>query len=376
MPISPGAVLWADPVIDEIEIPTWLFEPALAPQELYRRVVALERRIAELEMGGTAPQRSGSSAVSAVNHRSPPIVVTVPAWGDAYIQNAIKYVIPAVKAARDADSEVGVIEIVVHTNESGRFAGLGDEKCKMTFRQVPPGKEFHKSLTAAHCEVLNLAPAGSVVVLLNADIVPSRELFTFARRVFRGENRIIAGCAPRCLIGNEPPPVGATADQILRWAWRNRHPVTEDLVWGRGRSTLPTMLFFERGESVILHCFHLHPFVIHKDGRALNFKGTVDDDVLKNYEEREICYLHNADIGFAELSPASLMGTRFRSGNLIGENEVINYGRNYIPVHIRNFRHALRVIGNDKVAESSRVVSAIASKMQRYADQRFGVARR
>ncbi len=355
---------------EDIEFPAWLHEPGLlAAQEMYRRLALLEERVACLETFGVAKPASVEVGPSSS------VVIAVPAWGEAYIRRAVDHVIPAVKAAVKEDGEPATI--VVHTDAPARFIKLSDELCRIECRPFTHHKEFHKALTAAHLDVIEKAKIGSIVILLNADIVPSIELVTFARRAFNGENRIIASVAPRCLVTNEPPPVGAAAKDLLKWAWRNRHPVTEDLVWGRGKSTLPTMLFFEKGGEVTLHCFHLHPFALLKDERTLKFKGTIDDDVLGNYDERkrEICYLTNAEIGFAELSPASLYGTRFKSADLIREEHVINYGRNYIPVHIRNFRHPLRITGDGPVTVHP-AVTAIAAKMQQHADRRYGVGRR
>jgi hypothetical protein len=278
------------------------------------------------------------------------IWIAVPAWGAHYVETAVRFTVPAAFAAL---SEAGVRgRFIVHTDAARPFldvfSGRGHELDihAMPREAVPNG--FH-GLTVAHRQVLKAAPTGSIVALLNADIVVSREVFCFAGAVFDSGKRVVASVGHRSLIADEEPPIGASARELLDWCWRNRHPVAEDCVWGRGRTHLPTVLYFEEGGSVVMHGFHLCPVLLLKE-REHNFQGTIDDDLLAAYGEDEICVPAEREIAFAELSPREKF---FRSAQPLSVPVVTAFGVKRIqPAHLRSFRHAIRVTGDGPVDNS------------------------
>jgi hypothetical protein len=84
----------------------------------------------------------------------------------------------------------------------------------------------------------------------------------------------------------------------------HRHPAIAQCFWGSGASGTPWAIYFERGDDIVLHGFHLHPFAAIKE-RALEFKGrTIDVDLADNYRQNEIHLITDADeAAFAEISP-------------------------------------------------------------------------
>lgn len=275
-----------------------------------------------------------------------PLVITIPAWGEHYVNYATRYVIPSVIAAlKERDCKLQP-KFLVYTDVKDRFARVLSGY-DVEYMPVPHGGG-HVSLIRAHKDVIMRSPAGSVMVLLNADIMVSREAFVVADLIFAAGYRAVASIGIRSLIKKEPPPVGASASDLLQWCWRNRHPIIEECVWGRGKSSTPTMIFFEQDENVIAHCVHLHPFMVVKD-RDLQFIGTIDDDLLARYTEKEIYVLSDAEIGFAELSVAEKTVGPGNQSAPLSVHRVFGFGKNYLPSHFRNFRNALRITGRGPV---------------------------
>lgn len=285
-----------------------------------------------------------------------PLVISIPAWGDHYVDYATRYVIPSVRAALERRGGAIPPKFLVYTDARDRFIKALDG-CDAEYLPVPHGGG-HVALIRAHKDVITRAPMGSIMVLLNADIMISRDAFVTSDLIFASGHKAVASIGIRSLIKKELPPIGASAEDLLKWSWRNRHPIIEDCVWGRGKSSTPTMIFFENGKNVVAHCVHLHPFMVLKD-RSLSFIGTIDDDLLGAYTESEIYVLSNAEIGFAELSTAekTVGGTQRMP---LTVHRIVEFGKNYLPSHFRNFRNALRITGNGPVNnDSARMISEI-----------------
>jgi hypothetical protein len=279
---------------------------------------------------------------------APVFHITIPAWGARYVDVAARYAVPAVLKALDAADFDLACRFHVFTDAPARLRmALKDED--VDWQPMPPGGGFH-GLTKAHRATLAVASPDSIVLLLNADIVVSVEAITQAVKLLSGRTKVLVSTGIRTAIGNEKPPIGADAAALFAWAWRNRHPFMEDSVWCRGRTKVPTTVFFERDGSVVCRCFHLHPFFVRKD-RALDFKGTIDDDLLARYAPDEMRVLTEREIGFAELSPPD---RRFSSGpKPLTEADIIQFGRNFLPAHVRNFTHPIRICGDGPVDDGA-----------------------
>lgn len=277
------------------------------------------------------------------------LYICIPAWGRHYVDIAERFVVPSILAAlKERDRSAGPVTFMLYTDAPRRFSPLlvGHN---VAYRGAPAaGQTIHQGLTWAHRDTLARAPEGATVALLNADIVISRETFAAADILFQGQSRVIASLGVRSVLNEKaPPPIGGSAAEVFGWAWRYRHPIISDLLWGEGRSSLPTMLFFAERGSVVCHCFHMHPFLIRKD-RTLDFRGTVDDDLLARYGVSEIYVARDFEAGFAEIS---LPDKQHQSSHLpLSVQNVVKFGTGrLLASHLRSFGHKIRIVGNGNV---------------------------
>ncbi len=197
----------------------------------------------------------------------------------------------------------------------------------------------------AHREAIEATPTGGVVVLLNSDIVVSKETFTSVNRIFANPAvKVSISVGIRTLIDGNVPPVGADAETLAKWIWEHQHPITKDCVWGRGHSRHPTILFFEHDGGVSMHCFHQTPMFIRKD-RHILFKGTIDDDLLERYQAHELYYMCNREAIFAELSPA--WKKHATSSTPLNVEDILEFGkRKFRKSHVRNFMQRFTLLGS------------------------------
>jgi hypothetical protein len=126
-------------------------------------------------------------------------------------------------------------------------------------------------LKAAHRDAINTTPVGAMLILLNADIVVSRETIGFGRDTFAANEKIkaiVTYHGIRTILDHaNPPPIGATAGALTGWILKNKHPIIKELMWGTGRSNLPTLLLFEHDDGLSMHNVHLTPMFLRKDDR-------------------------------------------------------------------------------------------------------------
>lgn len=226
-------------------------------------------------------------------------LISTPAWGARCVDSFIERALPAIKAA--LPGIIGEVRFLIHTDQPFPFveamSGL-----RFRIRPVPEGPSAWHQAGFANREALEIARPSEAVALINADMVPSREVFAAAEQRFIQGKRMIMMAASRTLGGE--PPIGATSAELLDWTMRHRHPAIAECFWPAGRSGIPWCTYFERGDDVALHGFHLHPFAVVKD-RQLNFHGaTIDWDLADNYDQKEIHLVTDKDeAAFAELSP-------------------------------------------------------------------------
>jgi hypothetical protein len=283
--------------------------------------------------------------------------VVIPAWGDRHVEVTTKYTIPALMVAASR-APVGV-RFTVYTDQGDVFREVL-KGSSVDIRRVNLEINPHEMLNIAHKQAITQAPVGESIVLLDGDTIPSRELFEYALEVFPNK-KVIATSALRTIITEFPPPVGATARELLGWGWRNRHPIAEACVWSRSKSSFPNVLFFEEGENVVMHTFHLHPFVMLKD-RNPHFVGTIDDDLLTNYQKHEVQFVSNAELGFVEVSPPDFCQSYYAESNdKLTIEMVAHFARIMLPSHWRSFREQIRVCGVDELPYSLRITEDIQS---------------
>lgn len=279
------------------------------------------------------------------------IHIVIPAWGRHYIRTAAEYTIPAAIAAlRAHNAEYRAVFWVYSDDPEILLSQLRHFETIVRERPKEADENGFHGLNVAHKALLAEAPEGSIVTLLNADIVVSREVFAYADMVFDQGKRVIASVGHRSLIRNVLPPIGASARQLLNWCWNNRHPITQDSIFNQGKTNLPTVCYFVQGQSVVMHCFHLCPVMSLKDSANRKFIGTIDDDLLSTYAEHQIVVPGNREIAFAELSPAH---KQFRTRNeVMNIDFIVEFGRRFRKEHVRNFKSPIRVFGESMVDTS------------------------
>lgn len=279
-------------------------------------------------------------------------VVSFPAWNTHYVHVCRDYAIPALMAAASHLPSGHNVRLLIHTDKPHWFpSGLPAE-----FLPVPNGINAFAAFTAAHREVIRLAPVGANVVLLNADIVASRELLTFADSKFNEGYRALPMVGTRSLHGN-PPPIGVSARELSEWAWANRHTIAEECIWPTGNTRLPTVIFFRDGNNVVEHAFHYAPVVFRRDGRSLEYEGTSDYDLLERFTESETFYPLNLECSLAELS---IPGKTFGHTEQLNVQRMARFGhRRFRPSHLESFKHGLLISGNRETVDTSPVAKIL-----------------
>jgi len=216
-------------------------------------------------------------------------IVGVPCWGEQYVRTFIERCLPHHRAALAGYGPP--VQYVVHTDEPDRIhvamSGL-PHRCL----PLPPGEGYER-FGLCHQEVLALAPRESRVSLLGADTIISREFFRAIDARLDEGYKAVCGLGHRTA-ANEYPAPGISAEALNRWAMQNRHPIIAELFFGSGRSACPSLLFFEKGDSIVMRAFGLGPLGFVKD-RYLGFEGTIDADLAANWDRKDLYVVTRPD---------------------------------------------------------------------------------
>jgi len=204
-------------------------------------------------------------------------LICIPVWGDHHLRLFETETVPALRVAL-AVGGISDVRFLVHTDNPLRV-NLALEGFAADVRSPHKFYSPYRIMSAAHRDALAAALPGERVAFVNADMVGSCEVFAAAERRFAEGKQAIMVTGTRTALGGERPPCGAQARDLLAWAWEHRHPWTEDCVWGRGKSVVPSQLHFESGNSVITHAFHLHPWAVVASAK-LRIDGLTIDDTL------------------------------------------------------------------------------------------------
>src|SRR5262249_16203444 len=162
----------------------------------------------------------------------------------------------------------------IHTNQPERFSSAQAAfKGDVVFRPYPPEGGRYDALGTAHREAIAMASSGEMVSLLCADATISVETYAACQKRFRQRKTLILITGTRILPPFPPPGLAARA--LLDFTVRNIHPINQECFWGRCRTSIPSYIYFQDGENVTMHAFHLHPLAFIKP-REANFIGTID----------------------------------------------------------------------------------------------------
>jgi hypothetical protein len=270
-------------------------------------------------------------------------LIAIPAWGQRCIDLFTRKALPAISAARAGVT--GDMRLIVHTDQPDAiFRALGQSFAGSMVRPVPPGKSPHDSFGIAHRQALDLAANGECIAFINADMVGSVEVFAAAEDRFAAGKRMIMMAGSRTIGGDAP--IGARSADLLRWTMKQAHPAIKECFWGTGRSGTPWAIYFQQGDDIVLHGFHLHPFAVLKD-RPLQFSGkTIDVDLADNFSWDEIHLVTDAhEAAFAEISPPERVFPL--RPKVIGIADISEWARKHAtPLHRKLFAQEIRIRGN------------------------------
>jgi hypothetical protein len=269
-------------------------------------------------------------------------LIATPAWGERCVGLFLDVVLPAIRAAATRCS--GNVRFMVHTDEPKRIKAALDPSAHRVL-EVPGGDDSpHVKLGMVHREALAETGRGECIAFINADMVPSIEMFAAAERRFAEGKRMIMMAATRTQDGI--PPIGAVSADLLRWTMEYKHPSIVECFWSSGRTTVPWAIYFRRGDDVVLRGFHLHPFAVMKD-RQLNFQGkTIDADLSDNFTHDEIHVVTDAnEAAFAEMSPAWRI-FKLREQPFSAEFAALWAKKSATPMHRWFFTQRIAICGN------------------------------
>src|SRR4051794_16826425 len=124
-------------------------------------------------------------------------LISTPAWGDRCVKLACAVAIPAIKVALAQRS--GGHRFLVHTDQPEKVRAVL-QGSKYTLLPVPPGGNSHYSLGNANRDAIATARMGEAIAFINADMVPSIEVFSAAERRFTQGKRLIMCASNRTLV--------------------------------------------------------------------------------------------------------------------------------------------------------------------------------
>jgi hypothetical protein len=270
----------------------------------------------------------------------PDWLIATPAWGIRHVEMFTDTVLPAIMAASVGRN----IRFIIHTDEPRRIKqAIGLPPHVHRVLPLPKGiKSPHVMLGECHRAAIAHARRDECIAFISADTVPSIEVFEAAERRFVEGKRIIMMAGSRTLGGR--PPIGASSRDLLRWTMDNRHPIINACFWGSGHTSVPSLIFFERDDEIVLRAFHLHPFAVLKD-RELSFKRkTIDADLPDAYTKEEIHVVTDADeAALAEMSPPA---PHLKTGDPLNIETVVRWAKGSAsPVHRWFFEQRIAICG-------------------------------
>lgn len=285
--------------------------------------------------------------------------ISIPVWGAPYVRMFNDVAAPALRAAAARLSFD--VKFLLHTNSPDEVAS-GLRGFAVECRPIS-NKPTYVALQEGHADAVRSAEPGDVVVLLNADLVVSGNLFERIDELIEVEaKRAVVLLGIRTAACVERPPVDAEPRDLLEWAWAHRHQIIRDLEYPDGGSMLPTNIFWSRGESTVARGFHLHPAAVVKE-ESTSFRSTIDGDLLDCYERGDIHVVTDPDdCALLEVSPPE---RRFPVGRRLSVDAV---ARSMVtrasPMHRWLFEHRIAVRGDPRdVTDDYKFADEILSRL-------------
>ena len=216
----------------------------------------------------------------------------------------------------------------------------------------------YSMLLRCHQDALAYAN-GDALVLLNGDNLVSVEAFEAIWARIRDGKKLVMCCGTRT-DPKEDAPRAASSRDLLAWTLRNPHQITRDLIWCDGRSAHPSLLYFRRGESMVVRGFHLHPIAIVVD-QEFQVDKSIDWNLGERIERDDIHVVCDPDeMALAEISPASKVMPRQEARYSL--TDVASWARTKTTdFHWWLLEHPIRLAGDEDCGDDE----AVAELMRR-----------
>lgn len=232
-------------------------------------------------------------------------LISVPVWGQHYVDEFCAAALPPLTRAIEALAELPDIEarLIIHTDRAEQVGAA--TSARVECRPVPAGARGFDCMSQAHREVLRLGLRGDVVVLLTAGAVISAQGLRYCAKVLEDPRLRLVLCAVPRALPRGPLPDAADGESLMRWAWDNRHPMTEECIWPHGRSRdLSRTFYLGADDSVASRQALPHPLAVRIDGRPLRFTPTVDANLIHCFDPSEMHMTPDCrELALIKLSP-------------------------------------------------------------------------
>jgi hypothetical protein len=292
------------------------------------------------------------------------MVIVVPAWGSyvkTFLGPVIRTHLAAIEVMLRALANTIEVRYVVVTDQQAPVARAleGFDLTLVPIKSEVPRNRIFNMLCEGHARGIDVARQGDRVVFLNADIMISREAFLAVEKRFRkGKKAVVCG-GTRTVLGpltSAPGPLPARA--LAKWAIEHPHMITRNFFWGSGTTTHPSIIYFRKGQNVVLRGFHIHPLALVKD-RPLTFVGSVDLNLLDAYGYNEIHVVTDVDeLSIAEISVKGK--GHYQSERVLDVSQIVSWAmRGASPMHWWNFRHRIMIAGDGVEAGDSEAADEV-----------------
>ena len=147
-------------------------------------------------------------------------LISVPVWGDGFIERFKNVGLPLLRAAAEAFNQ-DLVKLVIHTDQPERFVNIG---IRVQVAGLPAGAQWFNTLSRSHGHVMTMADSADVVVLLTADMAISTDALTACARHF-GQGKRLVCCNGLRVLDSGVLPYRPKARQLSEWGWQHRHPM-------------------------------------------------------------------------------------------------------------------------------------------------------
>lgn len=231
------------------------------------------------------------------------LTISIPAWGDAFLDIFERKTLPTLRAAVAAADGLDEVLAIVHTDQPERVTALSGDQLYLVPAALPSGAQWFQRLSAAHRAVISTAAPGTAVALLTADMAISADAFIGCARAFEQGRKLVCCNATRAVL-EDFEPFTRSGRELSEWGWKHRHSMTDNITWPEGRSDDLHRVYFEGAGGVVARQWMPHPLAVMIDGRPLDFSPTIDCDLTARFRREEIHLVTSPDdLAAIELSP-------------------------------------------------------------------------